>query len=245
MGTGWIGEGQRLAAAIEADAVELAAQAGRDLDGHVGRQGRHERQGQMQGRQFMPALHRAVVEDDEAVAEHDVVDRELGLQRRGCRGVRRWGGKALDQVIDVIAPLGDAGDAQLRSVQLERGDDHMPAQQRAQGQRGLQLRQFEQRRLARSGAGDAQALDDQPEPPGLKARLLDAHRAAKAFSGQRRATAGDPTRQHQGRGQQGQCKQGGEQDKRPQAEAQQVTSVGHHGPRIIDVGDDVGREPLP
>lgn len=80
----------------------------------------------------MPALHRAVVEDDEAVAEHDVVDRELGLRRRGHRGVRRWGGKALDQVIDVIAPLGDAGDAQLRRVQLERGDDHMPAQQRAQ-----------------------------------------------------------------------------------------------------------------
>ena len=122
------GEGCRLAVVFEGRAVELEGQARLDLDLQVVGQVGQEGQVQAQLAQHMGAAHRTVVEAEFAVGHAQVEQRKA---RRLGRRVAGLGCEALQQVVDVVAAIAQAGQAQSRRIELQAGDHRRPAQQRA------------------------------------------------------------------------------------------------------------------
>ena len=123
---------------------------------------------------LMGARQHAVLELDAPVRQHDVGDREA---RRRCVRIGRLCGPLRDQVVDVVAALGLAHQAQLRARQGDPLDHRRPLDHRAPRQVGLDPLQRGQRRVGRLPPADLQPLDHRPQREGVELHALHAHRA--------------------------------------------------------------------
>ena len=86
---------------------------------------------------------------------------------------RRGSGDALQHVVDVVVARVGAAHSQHRRLDLEAIDHRRQAQQRDEGDIGVDTPRLEQRRRAVSGAGEREVGERQLERPGIEGDAAD------------------------------------------------------------------------
>ena len=155
---------------IEAAAVEGEGQPRLDIDLALRGQGAQEGHAELEVAQPMRRLQRLVDEVRRAAVDDDVVQREL---RRLVALLRRRRRQARQHVVDVVAAVGEARQADHRRVDLEPVDHRREAEHPAHRDLAAQLPDLQLRRggVARAGQGDV--VDPQRQRPGIEGDVAD------------------------------------------------------------------------
>ena len=122
------GKGGGTASQLDLAAVEMGGEQGLDLDFRLVGQAGDEGDADLDVAQGVGLVHRAVGELHQAAADLDVIQRKPG--RRSLGGFEPF----VEQIGDVVTPLGQAGHPQARLFEAHLVDDHAPVSDGGQGQ---------------------------------------------------------------------------------------------------------------
>ena len=161
---------------IEAAAVEGEGQPRLDTDLALRRQGAQEGHTELEVAQPMRRLQRLVDEVGRAAVDDDVVQREL---RRLVAVLRRRRRQARHHVVDVVAAVGEARQADHRRVDLQPIDHRREAEHPTHRDLAAQLPDLQLRRggVARPGQGDV--VDPQRQRPWVESDVADGEAPAE------------------------------------------------------------------
>lgn len=167
------GKGRRTAGQFDIAAIEMGSKQRLHLDIRLVGQAGDEGYPDVDVAQAVALTHRAIIELHQATVDLDVIDREAGRRRIG--GLQPF----VQQIGNVVAPLGHPGHPDAGLVQTYLIDDHAPVGDGGQGEIHVQVVEAEHfvvglilHRDAPQGGGQGIGIDIHPRHRHLAVQLL-------------------------------------------------------------------------
>src|ERR1019366_5160599 len=169
--------GRRRGGRIETAAVELEREMRLDLHLALGRQRAEEGNAELEVANAVRRVYRRVGEVDRARAHHDVVHGEACGRSVALVGGR--GSEAAQHVVDVVAAVAEAGEAQHRRLDIEAVYYRRETEQGADRRIGMDALDLYLRRRTIVRTGESEVVDRQLERPRIEGDVAERQATAE------------------------------------------------------------------